>query len=71
MGQDQDRDCFENHQEEGSVTPSSPTSDLTPNERQQILRRLKRGPVLSREALAQYAGDLRREVLKKREKVQK
>ena len=47
---------------------SSPTSDLTPTERQQILRRLKRGPVLSREALAQYAGDLRREALRKREK---
>ena len=50
--------------------PSS-ASDLTPTDRQQILRRLKRGPVLSREALAQYAGGLRREVLNKREKVQK
>lgn len=41
---------------------------LTPTERQTILRKLKRGPVLSKSALAEYANQLRREVLSKRKK---
>ena len=41
---------------------------LTPNERQEILRRLKHGPVLGREALAKYANKLRREILARRKK---
>lgn len=42
----------------------SPT--LTPAERQTILRRLKHGPVLSREELASYASKLRRQILNER-----
>lgn len=41
---------------------------LTPTERQQILRRLKYGPALPREELAEYANKLKRDVLNKREK---
>ena len=44
---------------------------LTPTERQTILRRLKYGPALPREELAEYANKLKRDVLNKREKVQK
>jgi hypothetical protein len=43
---------------------------LTPTERQAILRRLKYGPALPREELAEYANKLRREVLNKRKKAQ-
>ena len=39
--------------------------DLTPAERQQILRRLKHGPKLGREALAEYAQKVQADVLKK------
>ena len=46
------------------------TADLTPTERQQILRRLKHGPVLPKAELAEYANKLREEVLKKRKQVQ-
>ena len=45
--------------------------DLTPAKRQLVLRRLKHGPVLSREELALYAEKVRREVLAEREKVSK
>ena len=41
--------------------------NLTPTERQTILRKLKRGPVLDRQALADYANKLKDQVLKKRE----
>lgn len=44
-------------------------SELTPAERQEILRRLKHGPVMDREALAEYAKKVKMEVLKKREGV--
>jgi hypothetical protein len=44
---------------------------LTPTERQQILRRLKYGPALPREELAEYANKLKRDVLDKREGVKK
>ena len=44
-------------------------SSLTSAERQEILRRLKHGPALGREALAKYANKLRREVLQKRKGV--
>ncbi len=40
-----------------------PGSDLTPAERQQILRRLKHGPALPKAELTEYANRLRREVL--------
>jgi hypothetical protein len=43
---------------------------LTPAERQQILRRLKRGPAVGREDLVRYAEQVRREVVGKREKGQ-
>jgi hypothetical protein len=44
------------------------TSTLTPSQRQQILRRLKYGPVLSRDELAGYANRVRQQVLSKRKK---
>jgi tellurite resistance protein len=47
------------------------TADLTPAERQQILRRLKHGPALDRETLAEYANKLKEMVLSNRKKVQK
>ena len=40
--------------------------DLTPAERQQILRRLKHGPVLPKAELAEYVNRLKEEVLRKR-----
>jgi hypothetical protein len=40
---------------------------LTPAERQIVLRRLKYGPALSREELADYAAKVSREVVAKRE----
>ena len=43
------------------------TSALTSTERQEILRRLKHGPVMDREALAVYALKVRDKVLEKRE----
>lgn len=43
-------------------------SGLTSSERQEILRRLKHGPVLGREALAMYANKLRRIILARRKK---
>lgn len=45
--------------------------NLTPAERQEILRKLKRGPVLSKAELAEYANKLRRDVLSKRKGVAK
>ena len=42
------------------------SNDLTPSERQHILRRLKHGPVLDRAALAEYAKRVRQEVVAKR-----
>jgi hypothetical protein len=47
------------------------TSTLTPAERQEILRRLKHGPTLSREELAGYVNRLKLGVLNKREEVKK
>ena len=47
------------------------TTALTPAERQQILRRLKRGPELPREELAEFMNRLRREVLSKRAEKEK
>ena len=44
------------------------TSTLTLAQRQQILRRLKYGPVFSRDELAEYANQVRQQVLSKREK---
>jgi hypothetical protein len=44
---------------------------LTPIERQQILRRLKHGPALGREELAEYAKRLKWDVIGKRKQVQK
>lgn len=41
-------------------------TDLTPAERQEVLRRLKHGPVLVREELAKFANQVREDVLKKR-----
>ena len=41
---------------------------LTPAERQEILRRLKHGPVLGRATLAEYANRVSQEVLEKRKK---
>jgi hypothetical protein len=41
--------------------------DLTPAERQEVLRRLKRGPALPRERTAEYACQVRLDVLRKRE----
>lgn len=46
-------------------------SGLTSSERQEILRRLKHGPVLGREALAKYANKLRREILQNRKQADK
>ena len=40
--------------------------ELTPSERQIILRRLKHGPVLDRQALADYAVKVKDQVAKKR-----
>lgn len=45
----------------GGMTPA-----LAPTERQEILRRLKHGPVMDREALAVYALKVRDKVLEKR-----
>jgi hypothetical protein len=42
------------------------TTTLTSTERQEILRRLKHGPALPKAELAEYANNLRREVLAKR-----
>ena len=42
----------------------TPTT-LTPAERQEILRRLKRGPTLSREAMAGYVNKLKSDVVGK------
>lgn len=42
------------------------TVSLTPAERQQILRRLKHGPVLPKAELAEYVNRLKEEVLRKR-----
>ena len=39
---------------------------LTPSERQECLRRLKHGPVLSKAELAEYAKKVRMDILKKR-----
>lgn len=39
---------------------------LTPTERQEVLRRLKRSPALSRDVLALHAEKLKQEVLAKR-----
>ena len=44
--------------------------ELTPSERQQILRRLKHGPSLDRQALADYAVKVKDQVVKKRENAQ-
>ena len=44
--------------------------DFTPAERQEILRRLKHGPALPREELAEYASKVRQEVLAKRKVIQ-
>ena len=46
------------------------TAQLTPTERQQILRKLKHGPALDREVLARYAQKLQEDILKKRENAQ-
>jgi hypothetical protein len=43
--------------------------NLTPKERQHILRRLKHGPALSREELAEYAKRMAVGVIRQREKV--
>jgi hypothetical protein len=45
-------------------------SGLTAKERQEILRRLKRGPALPKAELIKYANKLRREVLAKRKQVE-
>ena len=42
------------------------TETLTPEERQEVLRQLKHGPILSREALAVYAQKVRQEILMRR-----
>jgi len=42
------------------------TQKLTPSERQAILKKLKHGPTLDRESLAQHALRVYEEVLKKR-----
>jgi len=39
---------------------------LTPTERQEMLRRLKHGPVMDREALVAYALKVRDQILEKR-----
>jgi hypothetical protein len=49
---------------------TTPTSTLTPTERQTLLRRLKHGPVLGKKALARYAVKVKNEILKKRENAQ-
>ena len=41
---------------------------LTPEERQAILRKLKHGPVTTRDALVEYANKVCQEVLSKRVK---
>ena len=46
------------------------TPDLTPAERQEILRRLKHGPALPKAELAEYANKLRREALVRRKQVE-
>ena len=46
------------------------TAQLTPAERQTLLRKLKHGPALDREDLARYAQKLQDEILKKRENAQ-
>jgi hypothetical protein len=51
------------------MTLATPT-DLTPTERQELLRRLKYGPVLGKEGLAKYALELREQILKKRKNAQ-
>lgn len=43
------------------------TTALTPAERQTILRKLKHGPQMDRESLAEYAKKIRAQVLAKRE----
>jgi hypothetical protein len=43
--------------------------ELTPSERQIILRRLKHGPSLDRQALADYAVKVKDQVVKKRKQV--
>ena len=53
------------------MTPPHHYVDLTPNERQEVLRRLKKGPDIKREDLVEFANRVCREVLSKREKVQK
>lgn len=42
--------------------------DLTPSERQEVLRRLKRAPAMAKEELGEYACKVRLAVLAKREK---
>jgi hypothetical protein len=42
------------------------TPDLTPKERQDILRRLKHGPVLPKDELAKYATKLWRDAVAQR-----
>ena len=54
-----------------SATHSPGPADLTPDERQEILRRLRHGPQLPREELAAYARKVRSEVVSQREKVQR
>lgn len=44
--------------------------DLTPAERQEVLRRLKHGPALPKAELGAYANRLRREVIEKRKQVE-
>jgi len=43
-------------------------AQLTPTERQYILRRLKRGPALPKRELVEYAEKVRQEVMAKRKK---
>ena len=45
--------------------------DLTPSERQEVLRRLKRAPAMAKEELGEYACKVRLAVLAKREKTKK
>ena len=45
------------------MTPSRQYVTLTAAERQRVLRRLKHGPALPREDLAEFACRIRREVL--------
>jgi len=48
------------------VTTPDSLARLTPTERQEILRRLKYGPNLSKAELAEYANKLKTKILKKR-----